>query len=128
MVTNDAEFALAGPGEFLSEILGIAGGENAADSLGQPYPEVDREMISTLAPEVVIRLVPDGDQKPQVVEAGDRIWNAMTDVPAVKNHRVYVVTDWYSELPGFQIGELTSKFAEMLHPNIPATSQSTERP
>ena len=63
VVTNDESFALAGPGEFLDEVLRIAGGRNAAESLGKPYPEVDREMIMSLAPEVVIRLVPDGDRE-----------------------------------------------------------------
>jgi iron complex transport system substrate-binding protein len=132
VVTSDEGFSLAGPGEFLSEILGIAGGTNAAESLGQPYPEVDREMITTLAPEVVIRLVPDGDRKPQVVEQGDRIWAAMGDVPAVKNRRVYLVTQWYGELPGFRIGEIAEKFAELLHPDLPSTrpgeAKTPERP
>jgi len=116
LVTDDQDFALAGPGEFLDEALQIAGGQNAAAPLGKPYPEVDREMIMSLAPEVIIRLVPDGDKKPQVVEQGNRIWASMPDLPAVKNHRVYVLTDWYSELPGFRIGELAAKFADLLHP------------
>jgi len=116
IVTNDGNFALAGPGEFLDELLRIAGGENAAESLGKPYPEVDREMIMSLAPDVVIRLVPDGDRKPQVVQQGDRIWDSLTDLPAVKNHRVYVLTEWYGELPGFRVGDLAQKFADILHP------------
>ena len=119
VVTNDESFALAGPGEFLDEALRIAGGRNAAESLGKPYPEVDREMIMTLR-HVVIRLVPDGDRKPQVLEQGDRIWASLSDVPAVKNHRVYVVSLWYGEMPGFRIGELARKFAELIHPEIMA--------
>jgi ABC-type Fe3+-hydroxamate transport system substrate-binding protein len=122
VVTSDQEgFGLAGPGEFLSEILQIAGGENAADSLGKPYPNVDRETITSLAPDVVIRLVPDGDLKPQVVQSGDRIWRGMTEVPAVRNHRVFVVTDWYAEEPGFRVGDLAEKFAELLHPRLATT-------
>jgi iron complex transport system substrate-binding protein len=116
IVTNDSNFSLAGPGEFLDEILRIAGGQNAAARLGHPYLEVDREMLATLAPDVIIRLVPDGERKPQVVEAGDRVWKTLTDLPAVQNHRVYVVTDWYCELPGFRVGELAQKFADILHP------------
>lgn len=117
VVTNDGNFALAGPGEFLDELLHIAGGENAAESLGKPYPEVDREMIMSLAPDVVIRLVPDGDRKPQVVQQGDRIWDSLSDLPAVKNRRVYVLTEWYGELPGFRVGDLAEKFADVLHPD-----------
>ncbi|HEX4055339.1 MAG TPA: ABC transporter substrate-binding protein [Tepidisphaeraceae bacterium] len=122
IVTDDLNFALAGPGEFLDEILQIAGGENAAKSLGKPYPQVDREMILSMAPDVVIRLVPDGDKKPQVVRQGDQIWNTLTDLPAVKNHRVYVLTEWYGELPSFRIGDLAGKFADILHP------ETVERP
>lgn len=118
VVTNDASLSLAGPGEFLDEILAIAGGENAAQSLGKPYPEVDREMILTLAPDVVIRLVPDGDRKPQVVEQGDRIWDGLKDLPAVKNHRVYVLTEWYGELPGSRLAEMAERFAECVHPGL----------
>lgn len=122
IVTDDENFALAGPGEFLDEILRIAGGENAAESLGKPYPQVDREMILSMAPDAVIRLVPDGDKKPQVVRQGDRIWRSLGDLPAVKNHRVYVLTEWYGELPSFRIGEMAEKFADVLHP------QTAERP
>ncbi len=126
VVTDDQSFALAGPGEFLDELLQIAGGQNAAESLHKPYPEVDREMIMSLAPDVVIRLVPEGDQKPQVVQQGDRIWDTLTDLPAVKNHRVYVLTEWYSELPGSRIGDLAKKIADILHPETATTDPSPE--
>ena len=121
VVTNDQGLSLAGPGEFLDELLTIAGGRNAAESLGKPYPAVDREMIMAMSPDVVIRLVPDGDRKPQVVEQGDRIWEGMADLPAVKNHRVYVLTEWYGELPGFRIGDLAERFADVLHPETAQT-------
>jgi iron complex transport system substrate-binding protein len=128
VVTNDESLALAGPGEFLDEALRIAGGRNAAESLDKPYPEVDREMIMTLSPDAVIRLVPDGDRKPQVLEQGDRIWQSLRDVPAVKNHRVYVVTEWYGEMPGFRIGQLAQKFAEIIHPEIMGAKIETRSP
>jgi iron complex transport system substrate-binding protein len=118
VVTNDSDFSLAGPGEFLDEILGIAGGMNAAAKLGKMYPAVDRETIASLAPDVVIRLVPDGDRKPQVIEAGNQIWATMKDLPAVQNRRVYVITDWFCEMPNSHVGELAQRFAEILHPEI----------
>jgi iron complex transport system substrate-binding protein len=94
--------------------------------LHKPYPEVDREMIMSLAPDVIIRLVPDGDQKPQVVQQGDRIWDTIPDLPAVKNHRVYVLTDWYAEMPGFRVADLAQQFAAILHPQTAATHPSPE--
>jgi len=77
---------------------------------------------------VVIRLVPDGDRKPQVVEQGERIWESLSDVPAVKNHRVYVVSVWYGEMPGFRIGELAEKLAEVIHPEIMGAKIETRNP
>jgi iron complex transport system substrate-binding protein len=128
VVTNDSDFSLAGPGEFLDEVVTIAGGTNAAAGLGKMYPAVDRETISLLGPEVVIRLVPGGDKKPQVVEAGDRVWETLKGVPAVKNHRVFVVTDWYCQMPNSHVGELAERFAEILHPGIMATSNPASQP
>jgi iron complex transport system substrate-binding protein len=121
VVTSDEGLSLAGPGEFLDELLTIAGGQNAAASLGEPYPAVDREMILKMSPEVVIRLVPDGDKKPQVIHQGDAIWEGMADLPAVKNHRVYVLTEWYGELPGFRIRDLAERFADVMHPEAGTT-------
>lgn len=118
IVTGDESFSLAGPGEFLDQLLQIAGGQNVAAPLGKPYPSVDREMLLSLSPDVVIRLVPDGDKKPQVLAQGQRMWDSLADLPAVKNHRVYVLTDWYSELPGFRVGEMAEKFADILHFDI----------
>jgi len=125
VVTNDQSLSIAGPGEFLDELLTIAGGRNAADSLGKSYPDVDREMILTMSPDAVIRLVPDGDKKPQVIEQGNTLWQGMPDLPAVKNHRVYVLTEWYGELPGVEIGNLAERFAEVLHPEIIGNGSGT---
>jgi iron complex transport system substrate-binding protein len=125
IVTDDDPISLAGPGEFLDELLTLAGGENAAKSLGKPYPTVDREELLAMAPDVVIRLEPDGDRKPQIVERGDRIWNSLIDLPAVRNHRVYVITDWYCQMPGFRVANLAEKFAELLHPGSAQTKEAT---
>jgi iron complex transport system substrate-binding protein len=118
IVTDDDPISLAGPGEFLDELLTIAGGQNAAKPMGKPYPSLDREEMLALAPDVVIRLEPDGDRKPQTLEQGDRIWNSLANLPAVKNHRVYVITAWYAEMPGCRVAHLAEKFADILHPEI----------
>ena len=39
-------------------------------------------------------------------------------LPAVKNNRVYILSDWYVLQPGSHVGELAEKFAEILHPNL----------
>jgi len=116
LVTGEDGRGLAGAGTYLDELLTIAGGENAAAPLGQPYPTVDREQLMALAPEVVIQLIPDGDQTPQVLEQAKQVWAAMPNLPAVKARRVYTITDWYATQPGSHVAELAEKFAAALHP------------
>jgi len=119
---------LAGPGEFLDELLNISGGRNAAAGTAKRYPTVDRELLSQMAPDAVIDLIPDGDKTPQVVARAVGFWNSLSDLPAVKNHRVAIVTDWYGQQPGLRVGELAQKFAEILHPEIQAFTPSGTRP
>jgi hypothetical protein len=37
---------------------------------------------------------------------------------------VYVVTDWFAEVPGSRVGELAERFAEILHPAIMGSAAS----
>jgi iron complex transport system substrate-binding protein len=106
--------SVAGPGTFLHDILTAAGGENAAASLDNPWPTVDREKISQLQPQVVIHLLPQAS--PQVLRQAEQFWSAMPDLPAVKNQRVHYLTEWYVMLPGYHVGDLAEQFALILHP------------
>ena len=116
--------SVAGPGTFLHDILTAAGGENAAASLDNPWPTVDREKISQLQPQVVIHLLPQAS--PQVLRQAEQFWSAMPDLPAVKNKRVHYLTEWYVMLPGYHVGDLAEQFALVLHPfaNVGPTNLS----
>jgi cobalamin transport system substrate-binding protein len=120
IVTGDSGLDIAGPHTFLDEIVTIAGGQNVAAVLGKRYSTVDGEMLASLAPDAVIQLIPDGEKTPQVVQQAKQFWDSMGDLPSVKNHRVYIVTDWYAEQPGFHVGDLASEFADLLHPETKA--------
>ena len=106
--------SVAGPGTFLHDVLLAAGGENAAASLGNPWPTVDREKILSMRPQAVIHLLPGAS--PQVRRQAEQFWAAMPDLPAVKAGRVHYVTDWYALLPGYHLGTLAEQFALILHP------------
>lgn len=116
IVTGDSGLDIAGPNTFLDELVTIAGGKNVAAGLGKRYSTIDGEMLASLAPDAVIQLIPGGEKTPQVVQQAKQFWDSMGDLPAVKNHRVYFVTDWYAEQPGFHVGDLASEFADLLHP------------
>jgi iron complex transport system substrate-binding protein len=113
---SDSGLSLAGPGTFLDDLLTIAGGQNAAGPDAPEYFSVDRERLTAMNPDVVIQLIPGGDAKPQVLAAAAEVWASMPDLPAVKNHRIVTITDWYAIQPGRKVADLAKQFADALHP------------
>ncbi|HWE04863.1 MAG TPA: helical backbone metal receptor [Tepidisphaeraceae bacterium] len=107
---------VAGKETFLSELLQTAGGVNAAAGLASRYPNVDREQIIGMKPEVILQLMPSAT--PQVLSQAARFWSSYDDTPAVKHNRVVALTDWYMLLPGYHVGEIAEKFANALHPSM----------
>ncbi|MDB5173421.1 MAG: Vitamin transporter, B12-binding component BtuF [Phycisphaerales bacterium] len=105
---------VAGKNTYLTELLEAAGGTNAAEQLAARYPVLDREQVLALRPEVVLQLVPKAS--PQVLEQASRVWKTMPDMPAVKDGRVYQLTEMYVTLPGYHIGDLAEQFVDALHP------------
>ena len=108
-----------GPDTFLDDLVTIAGGRNAAAGLGKRYPTIDRELLRSIDPDVILQLLPDAT--PQVLEQARQTWKGLPALKAVKGGRVYPITDWYGLLPGAHLGELAEKFAAAIHPETPAT-------
>jgi ABC-type Fe3+-hydroxamate transport system substrate-binding protein len=115
MVARDEDgFALIAGDTFVNDLLEIAGGENVAGSFPVRYPNIDRERVLELSPAAVIQLMPDAP--PQVVERARQLWRSTPQIPAVRDGRLYIYTDWYVLQPGSHIGELAEKLADSLHP------------
>jgi iron complex transport system substrate-binding protein len=127
IVTGDSGLGVAGPGTFLDELLKIAGGENAVSSPGPLYREIDKEMLRSLAPDAVIQLIPDGEKTPQILKTASQFWDSLPEIPAVRDHQVHVLTEWYSMQPGFRVGILSEKFADILHPEKLSTSSEAAK-
>jgi iron complex transport system substrate-binding protein len=96
---------------FLDDALNIAGGRNVIAAKG--WPVLDREQLLASRPEVVLHLLPGASE--QAVKEANRAWAAMPEIPAVKNNRVYVLTEWWLLQPGMQIGKTASRFADLIH-------------
>jgi iron complex transport system substrate-binding protein len=101
---------VVGRGTFINDILEVAGGENVIGAEG--WRNIDREKLLSLRPEVILQLLPEAS--PQVVEEAKRFWEGLGEVPAVRNGRVYVMTEWYGQQPGSHVGELAERFGEVL--------------
>jgi iron complex transport system substrate-binding protein len=111
---DDSGMALIAGDTFVDDLLTVAGGENVAGGFDTRYPSIDREKLIELAPDAIIQLMPNAPK--HVIEQARQMWAQSPTVPAMKNGRVYILTDWYVLQPGAQIGQVAEKLAEVLHP------------
>jgi iron complex transport system substrate-binding protein len=107
--------AVVGRGTFIDDVLEIAGGENVVEEVG--WPELDRERVVSLRPEVIVHLLPGASG--QVKEQMRAEWGRLDMVPAVKNGRVYIIDDWWAQQPGMHLADLAEKLAGVLHGSRP---------
>ncbi|MBI4532156.1 MAG: ABC transporter substrate-binding protein [Candidatus Latescibacteria bacterium] len=107
-----------GQGSFLAEVLEIAGGENTFGNVTQSYPQVSKESLVQRAPEVILEMQPGKIFTPEQVATLKADWQAIPSLPAVRNDRIYVITDDFALIPGPRIGRLARRIASVLHPEV----------
>ena len=101
---------------FLGEVLEVAGGENIFADLPQSYSQVSKEELVARRPDVVIELRPGEHLSAGRVERLVADWQELAKLPAVKNHRVYVLTQDFLMLPGPRIALAAGALADVIHP------------
>lgn len=108
----------AGAGSHLDDLIRRAGGRNLAADAGGAWPELTRESILTLDPEVLILSTPHGVAEgergaPLGVLRRDPRW---AGVAAVRNGRVALLDDDLLTIPGPRLFEGLERMAEVIHP------------
>ena len=104
-----------GSESFLSDVVTIAGGKNIFDDVSRDYFQVSTEALIARAPEAII------ETRPMQVLSGDAVahlatdWTALPDLPAVRDGRVYVLTENYIVVPGPRVARIAERLAEVLH-------------
>ncbi len=111
----------AGPDTFYNDALRLAGGVNVVGEVGVTYPEIGREGMLALDPDVVVEVVPGTGAAavPPASVLGE--WATFAALPAVASGRVEVLAGDAYVRPGPRIVELVEAMAETLHPD--ATSR-----
>lgn len=102
----------AGPGNFLGELLVLAGGEHAVEGSAA----ISREQIIRGDPEVII----DMSQAEQGPRAGlehsiRNAWKELSTVKAVRSGRIHVMTDPHALVPGPHLPVVAREFEKLLH-------------
>lgn len=102
---------VVGSSSFLAELLTIAGGRNAFDSLAGPSPQVTMEDVVRRDPDIVLT-GPVGVRHLTT----DPAWRRLR---AVRQARVFVVDTALTLRPGARLGEAAVSIARLLHPGAP---------
>lgn len=115
-----ANLLTAGAGNFLTEAVEIAGGQNVFGRVEMMYPKVSAESIIAARPEVIIELLPESPPlTPEQERQRAAQWAAAGELPAVRNGRIYVVTDDNALIPSPRYVEIIARLADLLHPEPP---------
>ena len=112
----DGLFA-AGAKSYLTDLIDIAGGANVyADATGS-YPRVTLESLLERNPDVIIDTAEMGDLA-RLDDAGKRrvvaLWGRQTALKAVREHRVYALSDEALTKPGPRMALAAQALARLL--------------
>ncbi len=100
---------------FLNSLISIAGGENIYGPATELYPGVPLEEIVLRDPDVIIEAMAG-----EVVdeEAVKEQWKKFSTVSAVKNGRIYVLTEGYLTIPSQRVTWTARDLARVIHPDV----------
>lgn len=111
-------YASGGVG-FLSDLLDIAGADNALGDMKRPSVQVSTELLIARAPDVVIEVRAAGGWTDERRRLEHDVWAALPSLPAWRTGRVYLLTDDRLGVPGPRIAESARMLARVLHPEVP---------
>jgi iron complex transport system substrate-binding protein len=101
-------------GSYLDELITIAGGESIAPGGENGYGKINKEAVLTLNPEVIIDMVQGS--KGNFGEDPIAVWSELAEVRAVRDKRIYSMTDPSVIHPSQFVGHTAQVFAKALHP------------
>jgi iron complex transport system substrate-binding protein len=107
---------VAGRTTFYDDVLRLAGGVNAAPPSIAAYPELSREGLLHLDPEVIIDLLADLSKRGLDAETALADWTGLSVLRAVKTGRLHLLDHEYAVIPGPRVVDLVESFARILHP------------
>ncbi len=106
-----------GPGTFLEEMIGIAGGTNVFGDAKGAYPQVSKESLLVRKPEVILEVNPGGLPK-ESMEQLRADWQQLAGIPAVEAGYIHYLTNDFLLIPGPRVGLAAARFAEAIHPEL----------
>ena len=123
-VLNSRPLISVGPGSFIDQLIGIAGGVNVAAKSATPYPRLSMEAVLQADPEVVVFPVGKAEGISESEQQAWRQWSSMT---AVKRGRLNQISADLLNRPGPRIAKGLELLASILHPKLHPNSATESR-
>jgi iron complex transport system substrate-binding protein len=105
---------VAGMNTFVNEIIELAGGQNAIAPTGDQYPSISTEEIIGCNAEVIIQSAMGTKDMAKQQESAEKFWSRFSNLPAVKNKRIYVINPDTVLRLGPRVGEGAQAVAQCL--------------
>jgi cobalamin transport system substrate-binding protein len=100
---------------FLHDMLDAAGGTDALVDIHRQSVQMSTEMVLARAPDVIVEFRYAREDANAIDMSA---WNRLSAVPAVKNHRVILLTGEEFVVPGPRVVQATQRLAAALHPEV----------
>ncbi len=106
----------AGKGAFINEIISLAGGVNIFGDIDENYPTISAEVVAERQPEIILF--------PDYHGTADFVLDSMTDrpgwesIPAVRENRVYAISDDAFARPGPRVVDAVEEAAGIFYPEL----------
>jgi iron complex transport system substrate-binding protein len=105
-------YASGGTG-FIHDMVTLAGGDNVFADLEREAVQATTELILSRRPEVILELRAD-PLTPEEERKELAVWSQLASVPAVRNHRVHLIVDARTVIPGPRVVEGVEAIARVL--------------
>lgn len=103
-----------GPGTFMDTLLTLAGGNNVAGAVDNPYPQISSEELVQWNPDIILL----GDAVYGVTAESVAARPGWEAIAAVKNNQIVAFDDNLASRPGPRLVEGLEILAQLLHPEL----------
>jgi iron complex transport system substrate-binding protein len=105
----------AGPGTFIAQLIGVAGGRSVFDDTRQMWPTVSIEEVVKRHPDLLI--LPQGEFRANAIDQF-RGRNGWRDLAAVRDGHIATVPANLTQRPGANIGAAARALEAVIHPPV----------
>lgn len=113
MISHDPIFVF-GLNNFGSDMLTYAGAQNAvSDSLTSPFPQINREYLLKINPDIIIELGKKNSKEHGLFEH----YPELTQINAYKNNKLFCIQEDIVSRPGPRVIDGILALRKLIHPN-----------